>query len=869
MPWPLSQDYNEAIQSPAQCFGDPELKQGEAVTNALGLPQTCSGNFADVYAVQCGVRKWAVKCFTRQITGLQERYAQISLYLQQVNLPFMVDFKFLQNGIRVRGDWYPVLKMEWVEGFALNAFIRENLDKPKLLHTLGELWVKLALRLREANLAHCDLQHGNVLLVPGKREGSLAVKLIDYDGMLVPALTGKRSGEVGHASYQHPQRLREGTFTLDVDRFPHLVIYTALQALRHGGRALWDRYDNGDNLLFKQTDLASPRTSPLFQELGRGGEPSVRQLAQTLAIASQKLLDQTPLLEQAAGVPAGKPVTVARLPRGDRRTLVAPRRKRVRWVLAVAACLALVVAALAFIPPNPSSDEQARRPTSHVDRPPTAETAAKATEPTAPATKSTIKDLGRGFERLRSRTEEHRTHCTTLQHVALDLRPVQEAEIEQTNLERLQKEHSSREGSDSIAKELTATRQEIALARQRVELIQSLHRAMDKTDLDAYARQATAYTRAFADEDRAKAFSLVAKELPLWQATLEWNKVVRGLGKDPLVVRVKDSQARSGPLEICRAFHTRYPQAPSSALIGSYVEFLEAIGQRDESEAKSALNELRNLFELPYVKDMYYMEVDGGKKYYAKEDFAPKLAKATDFVKADVLITLDGKTETRNIRYKRVQKKGKAPQARVAEEAAKELKKLMGKSGAADWDDVLIKIVSLIQDEEDMDPFVKDLLFRRVLTAAGRGSPPLREALAGSLDALTKEEKKLDLNVVWIDPDDAKANEARPAAKKVVAAVEDMRKVAKATTEKHQKLITALFKSERVPCGWLLKTQQTGWNCESAGKPPKGELFVLVPAGDSAEWQPVGHVGLDGATVETTSKALQEGRMVILLKATP
>src|SRR5262249_27135870 len=127
MPWPLSQDYNEAIQSPAQCFADPELKQGEAVTNALGLPQTCSGNFADVYAVAGEGRKWAVKCFTRQVAGLQDRYAHISAYLQQANLPFMVEFKFLAQGIRVRGEWYPILKMEWVEGFALNAFIRENI----------------------------------------------------------------------------------------------------------------------------------------------------------------------------------------------------------------------------------------------------------------------------------------------------------------------------------------------------------------------------------------------------------------------------------------------------------------------------------------------------------------------------------------------------------------------------------------------------------------------------------------------------------------------------------------------------------------------------------------------------------------------
>src|SRR5262249_39286509 len=155
-------------------------------------------------------------------------------YLSQVRLPFMVDFQFLEQGIRVQGQWYPVLKMQWVEGQTLNTFVRENLEKPQLLQLLCQLWVKLATRLREANLAHGDLQHGNVLLVPGAKAGTVSVKLVDYDGMCVPALELLKSMEVGHPSYQHPQRLREGTYGLHIDRFSHLVIYTALRSLLVG-----------------------------------------------------------------------------------------------------------------------------------------------------------------------------------------------------------------------------------------------------------------------------------------------------------------------------------------------------------------------------------------------------------------------------------------------------------------------------------------------------------------------------------------------------------------------------------------------------------------------------------------------------------
>jgi hypothetical protein len=239
MPWPLSQDYNEAIQNASTCFFDVELRRGEAV-----------------------------------------------------------EFSFLDQGIRVRGSWYPVLKMQWVEGFALNTFVRDNVDKPRVLQTLCQIWLRLSQRLHEANLSHCDLQHGNVLLVPGSKAGAVGVKLVDYDGMCVPALELLKSIELGHAAYQHPQRLREGTYGLQIDRFPHLVIYTAIRALAVGGRALWEKYDSGDNLLFTQKDLAAPEQAAVFQELRRLNDPQVKKLVETLGQAAQKPVEQVPLLEE-------------------------------------------------------------------------------------------------------------------------------------------------------------------------------------------------------------------------------------------------------------------------------------------------------------------------------------------------------------------------------------------------------------------------------------------------------------------------------------------------------------------------------------------------------------------------------------------
>jgi hypothetical protein len=301
MNWPSPRDYNEAIRNPATNFADPELCGGQVVTDALGTPQRHAGSFADVYEVHCPAtrNRWAVKCFTRPVVqGLHECYAAVSAYLEHIRLPFAEDCEYLEQGIRLPAGWFPVVKMRWVPGVPLNEFIRDALDRPALLEGLADVWVRLARRLRGAAVAHGDIQHANLLVTPGEYLMPPVLKLVDYDGMFVPALTGRQSGEVGHRNYQHPQRLRGYGYGPEMDRFGLLVVAAALRCLRVGGRALWDRYNTGDNLLFRAADFAAPHDSPLFAELLRLDDPQGRGLAARLMAAAQKPLEQTPSLDE-------------------------------------------------------------------------------------------------------------------------------------------------------------------------------------------------------------------------------------------------------------------------------------------------------------------------------------------------------------------------------------------------------------------------------------------------------------------------------------------------------------------------------------------------------------------------------------------
>ncbi|NPC81843.1 serine/threonine protein kinase, partial [Pyxidicoccus fallax] len=277
MKLPSDSDYQLALQNPSQAFSDPELREGRPELGTLGamegLPRPRAGNFATVYKLECGSRAFAIRCFTRPVQPDQEaRYHEITRHLTLHRLPYSVDVAFLPRGIQVQGQWFPIVKMEWVQGESLSRFVEKHRESPRMLFELATAWVELLADLRRAGVAHGDLQHGNVLVTP---EG---LRLVDYDGMFVPALEGRRSHERGHANYQHP--LRDAAFfDARLDHFSAWVVWLSLVALAHEP-GLWERFQGGDDcLLFRKRDFDGDGRSPLFQALQESRHERVRAAA--------------------------------------------------------------------------------------------------------------------------------------------------------------------------------------------------------------------------------------------------------------------------------------------------------------------------------------------------------------------------------------------------------------------------------------------------------------------------------------------------------------------------------------------------------------------------------------------------------------
>ena len=141
MSYPQIVDYNEAVQHPGHAFSDPELKDGSVKENSLGLPLVLSGGFALTYTVSTAARKYAVRCFHREIPSIEKKYEAIATKLKALGSKYFVDFDFQQQGIKIRRDSYPIVRMDWVEGDPLGIWL-PTLDAFRILAAENQITIE-------------------------------------------------------------------------------------------------------------------------------------------------------------------------------------------------------------------------------------------------------------------------------------------------------------------------------------------------------------------------------------------------------------------------------------------------------------------------------------------------------------------------------------------------------------------------------------------------------------------------------------------------------------------------------------------------------------------------------------------------------
>ncbi|MFC0067992.1 phosphotransferase [Umezawaea endophytica] len=383
MRYPGFDDYMKAVQQP-DVFTTDELRLLELVVHPVfGIPSPASGTSAVVFkATESGQAK-ALRFFTRADAGNGQRYNALHDHfvardlLSAVALPRWID-----DGIRVNGRTWPVVRMQWVEGHTLNRHVDELVSRrdTAALAALAETWRELVNRLQRADFAHGDLQHGNVLV-----DDRGAMRLVDFDCSWIAAFASSAPpSETGHRNYQPANRAWDRW----MDTFPGLVVYLSLLALAKNPER--GALNTGENLLFAQQDFQPPFATPAWSFLSGLRDGGIDDLAARLKRCCSPGWTATggldallapaarPWWERTSTVVAGTAPTAVPAPRGPTTTPATPtpprvavrndgtptaawwkgttpappepvsKRPRVRAVLTVATVLGLVVALLSL-----------------------------------------------------------------------------------------------------------------------------------------------------------------------------------------------------------------------------------------------------------------------------------------------------------------------------------------------------------------------------------------------------------------------------------------------------------------------------------------------------------------------------------------
>ena len=264
MQYPTILEYVKAIQDAGNNLD--KLAHLTPVLDNHGEPYHISGAFAVVFKMQdkSTGKYYALKCFTKEQEGRADAYRQIAEELDMVEYPYIIFVKYMEKEVCVdcqcEEDKFPVLLMDWVDGDTMEAYIAANYHNQSSMSLLCYRFGKMAAWLRTQSFAHGDLKSDNIIVRP---DGSLA--LVDYDGMFVPSMKGRKSPTKGTKNFSHPLRTVDD-FDETIDDFSLASIALSLKAISLNSTLL-DLYGKSDRLLFSEEDYRNPSKSKVISAL--------------------------------------------------------------------------------------------------------------------------------------------------------------------------------------------------------------------------------------------------------------------------------------------------------------------------------------------------------------------------------------------------------------------------------------------------------------------------------------------------------------------------------------------------------------------------------------------------------------------------
>ena len=264
MQYPLISEYVAAIRDAKENLD--KLAYLEPVLDNHGEPYRSNGAFAVVFKMKDPKtgRNYALKCFTDEQEGRGEAYRQIAEELEFVDSTYITAVKYLEQELFVdsscNDEVFPVLLMDWVDGETMETYVADHYADSHAMAMLCYRFCEMAAWLRAQSFAHGDIKPDNIMVRPDS-----TLTLVDYDGMYVATMKGKKSPTIGTKDFAHPLRTVDD-FDETIDDFALAVIALSLKAISLDP-SLYTTYGTSDRLLFAASDFLDLSKSKVLAAL--------------------------------------------------------------------------------------------------------------------------------------------------------------------------------------------------------------------------------------------------------------------------------------------------------------------------------------------------------------------------------------------------------------------------------------------------------------------------------------------------------------------------------------------------------------------------------------------------------------------------
>ena len=245
--FPSISDYISSIEGATDTLST--LNYLRPVRKPNGQPFFSSGNFAVVFKME-DTRNgghMALKCFLRDVPDRARRLRLIGEWIADNPSPYLLPMTYHTKELWVDcahsdREEFDVVMMPWVEGVTLGEYVRGLCGMIELdwgwrgLNKMTELashFDELSRFLIEQPFAHGDIKPDNVIVLEDLPEvdlNEIAIRLVDYDGCFVPALSGEKAIETGTPPYRHPDR-NINHFDRHIDDFALLTLSLEIYSL--------------------------------------------------------------------------------------------------------------------------------------------------------------------------------------------------------------------------------------------------------------------------------------------------------------------------------------------------------------------------------------------------------------------------------------------------------------------------------------------------------------------------------------------------------------------------------------------------------------------------------------------------------------